>query len=216
MLRLDAVNAFYGKAHILHDVSFHIAPGEAVFLCGRNGAGKSTTLKTIVGLVRAAHGRIVFEDRNITHLPTHRIVRAGISYVPEERRIFTDLTVLENLDTARLPARAGQEGWTVERVFTLFPRLADMRTRKGGAMSGGEQQMLAIARALMGNPRLLLLDEPSEGLAPIIVEHLATAIRQLNADGIAVLLAEQNNIFATSIAHRMLEIETGSIKAPRA
>ncbi len=214
MLHVESVDAFYGKAHVLRDIGFHVAPGEAVFLYGRNGAGKSTTLKTVVGLVRAAAGRIRFDGNDITRWPTYRIARAGISYVPEERRIFTDLSVMENLDIARLPARDGLTPWTAERVFALFPKLGDMRDRKGGAMSGGEQQMLAIARALMGNPRLLLLDEPSEGLAPILVEHLAEAIRRLNADGIAVLLAEQNRAFAASVAHRMLKIETGAIGGP--
>jgi branched-chain amino acid transport system ATP-binding protein len=211
MLTLEAVNSFYGRAHILHDVAFDVPQGSVLVLLGRNGAGKSTVMKTLIGLVTPASGRIQFDGADIAGLPPHRIARLGMGYVPEERRIFTDLTVLENLDVGRRPPRDGQEPWTPARLFALFPNLGEMRSRLGARMSGGEQQMLAIARTLMGNPRLVLLDEPSEGLAPVIVQQMAEAIRALRREGVTVLLAEQNLRFAMGVADRAAVIEKGRI-----
>ncbi len=211
MLSVELVNTFYGRAHVLHDVSFSLACGEILVLLGRNGAGKSTTLKTLIGLLRPASGRIVFDGHDITRVETHRIARLGLGYVPEERRIFADLTVAENLLVGQRVPRDGIAKWTPERLFALFPNLAEMRGRLGARMSGGEQQMLAIARTLMGNPRAMLLDEPSAGLAPVILDQLAVAIRALREEGIAVLLAEQNFRFAARVGDRAAVIETGRI-----
>src|SRR3954463_1776043 len=179
---------------------------------GRNGAGKSTTLKAIMGLVERRARRAVFAGRPIGHLPAYRIARLGLGYVPEDRRIFTDLTVAENLEVGRRPPRAGRAAWTPERLFAVFPNLAEMRGRSAGQMSGGEQQMLAIARTLMGNPDAVLLDEPSEGLAPVIVQMMAEAIRAMKAEGVAVLLSEQNWAFAAGISDRACVIERGEIR----
>jgi branched-chain amino acid transport system ATP-binding protein len=212
MLELAAVNSFYGKAHILFDVSFSVGKGEAVALLGRNGAGKSTVLKSILQLVRPESGKVLFEGRDITRLPPHRIARLGLGYVPEERRIFADLTVSENLEVGRQPVRTGLPLWTPERLFELFPNLAERRNALGGTLSGGEQQMLTIARTLMGNPRLLLLDEPSEGIAPVIVEQMARTIRALKDAGVTVLLSEQNLRFARTVAERALIIDSGHIR----
>jgi branched-chain amino acid transport system ATP-binding protein len=176
-------------------------------LLGRNGAGKSTTLKSIVGWVRPRSGEVVFDGRRIDRLPMWRIARAGLGYVPEDRRIFTDLSVIENLDVGRQ-----RGGWSVERAFALFPNLAQARDRPAARVSGGEQQMLAIARCLMGNPSCILLDEPSEGLAPLVVEQLAAAIRELKSTGVAVLLSEQNWRFAAAVADRAYVIEKGRIR----
>ena len=212
MLAVARLNAFYGRAHILFDVALDVAPGEVVVLLGRNGAGKSTTLKSIIGLVRPSAGTIRFGAAEIAGAEPFRIARMGLGYVPEERRIFTDLSVTENLEVGRQPARNGAAPWTAERLFRLFPNLAEMRDRPGGRMSGGEQQMLTIARTLMGNPRLVLLDEPSEGLAPVIVEQLARTIREIKAQGISVLLCEQNLHFAARVADRAYIIEKGAIR----
>jgi branched-chain amino acid transport system ATP-binding protein len=211
MLKLIDVHSYYGRAHILQGVSFQLPAGEVMVLLGRNGAGKSTTMKTLIGIVPPARGRIELAGLDIAGQPPYRIARAGLGYVPEERRIFTDLTVLENLDVGRRPARDGRAAWTAERLFALFPNLGRMRHRTGGRMSGGEQQMLTIARTLMGNPRLLLLDEPIEGLAPVIVEEMAAAIMALKRDGVTVLLAEQNLPFAARVADRAAVIEKGRI-----
>jgi branched-chain amino acid transport system ATP-binding protein len=211
MLTLEAVNSFYGRAHILHDVGFTVPRGSVLVLLGRNGAGKSTVMKTLIGLVTPARGRIVLDGTDIAGRPPHQIARLGLGYVPEERRIFTDLTVTENLDVGRRPARAGQEAWTAARLFALFPNLGVMQNRLGGRMSGGEQQMLSIARTLMGNPKLVLLDEPSEGLAPVIVQQMADAILALQREGVTVLLAEQNLRFAVGVADRASVIEKGRI-----
>ncbi|MBN8890620.1 MAG: ABC transporter ATP-binding protein [Rhodospirillales bacterium 70-18] len=211
MLAVEELHSFYGRAHILQGVSFAVAPGAVLVLLGRNGAGKSTTMKSLIGLVRPARGRIRLAGADIAGWEPHRIARAGLGYVPEERRIFTELTVLENLEVGRQPARDGRPAWTPEALFALFPNLAELRHRPGGRMSGGEQQMLTIARTLMGNPRLLLLDEPSEGLAPVILEQMAHAILALKAQGVTVLLAEQNLHFAARVADAATVIETGRI-----
>jgi branched-chain amino acid transport system ATP-binding protein len=212
MLSVRGLHAYYGRAHILADVALEVTTGEVVVLLGRNGAGKSTTLKSIIGLVRPAAGEIVFDGRRIDRLEAYAIAQAGLGYVPEDRRIFTELTVMENLEVGRQPTRANAPAWTPERLFGLFPNLAEMRDRLGGRMSGGEQQMLTIARTLMGNPSCLLLDEPSEGLAPVIVDQMAGAIRALKKEGLSVLLSEQNLHFAAEVSDRAYIIEKGRIR----
>ncbi|UYN94584.1 MAG: ABC transporter ATP-binding protein [Enhydrobacter sp.] len=212
MLLVKDLHAYYGRAHILQGVSVEARPGEVVALLGRNGAGKSTTLKAIMGLVPPARGEVSFEGRRIDGLTPYRVARLGLGYVPEDRRIFTDLTVTENLEVGRRAARPGAPSWTEDRLFALFPNLAGMRDRPGGRMSGGEQQMLTIARTLMGNPRCVLLDEPSEGLAPIIVEQMAHSIRALKGEGLSVLLSEQNLHFSQAVADRAYIIEKGQIR----
>ena len=211
MLDVEGLHAFYGRAHILHGVGLEVGPGEAVALLGRNGAGKSTTFKALAGLVRPTAGRIQFDGLDLGGLEPYRIARAGLGYVPEERRIFTGLTVMENLEVGRQKPRGTVPPWTPERLFTLFPNLGAMRTRQGGRMSGGEQQMLTIARTLMGNPRLVLLDEPSEGLAPVIVEQMAAAILALKAEGVSILLAEQSLHFARQVGDRAVILQTGRV-----
>ncbi|MCP4329806.1 MAG: ABC transporter ATP-binding protein [Alphaproteobacteria bacterium] len=212
MLSVAGIDTFYGRAQILVDVSLDVAAGEVVALLGRNGAGKTTTLKSIMGLVRPARGEIHFDGTRISGRRSFEISRLGLGYVPEERRIFTDLTVDENLEVARQPPRADAPAWTVEQLFDLFPNLAEMRGRSARAMSGGEQQMLTIARTLMGNPRAILLDEPSEGLAPVIIEQMASTVRELKSEGMTVLLSEQNLHFAGLVADRAVIIESGHIR----
>ena len=204
--------ASYGRAQVLFGVSLDLEPGEVVALVGRNGAGKSTTLKAVMGLVPASAERLAFRGRSLVGLTTYRIARLGLGYVPEDRRVFTELTVAENLSVAERPPRADAPHWTPERLFALFPNLGRMRDRPGGAMSGGEQQMLTIARTLMGNPRLVLLDEPSEGLAPVIVEEMARTVRALKGEGLTILLSEQNLHFAGHVADRAAVIEKGAIR----
>jgi branched-chain amino acid transport system ATP-binding protein len=213
LLEISNLDAWYGRAQILFGVSLTVEPGEAAVLIGRNGAGKSTLMKCIMGLEAERRGTIQFDGTDLIAAPTHLIARRGIGYVPEDRRIFMDLTVSENLAVGRLPPRA-DEGtpWTPEAAFELFPPLAAMRERKGGQMSGGEQQMLTIARALMGNPRFLLLDEPSEGLAPLIVEVIAGAIAKLKMRGVGLLLSEQNLHFARAVADRAFVLDRGHIR----
>jgi len=210
-LSVAQLNSFYGPAHILFDVGLDVGEGEVVALLGRNGAGKSTTFRSIVGLVSQRSGRIMFEGEDVSTRPTHAIVRAGLGYVPEERRIFTDLTVDENLEVGRQPPRPNAPHWTPARLFTLFPNLGEMRRRAGGHMSGGEQQMLTIARTLMGNPSLILLDEPSEGLSPKIVEQMANAILTMKREGVSILVSEQNLHFARLISDRVYIIERGRV-----
>ena len=210
LLEVRNLQAWYGGAQILFGVALKIEPGEVVALFGRNGAGKSTTMKAIMRMVPRVEGAVTFDGRSISTLASHAIARAGIGYVPEDRRIFTDLTVMENLDVGRLPARDGV-AWTTEELFEMFPNLAEMRDRPGGQMSGGEQQMLTIARTLMGNPSLILLDEPSEGLAPIIIDAIEVAVQALKRRGVAMLLSEQNLHFARSIADRAVVLERGHV-----
>ena len=212
MLSITNLHTYYGRAHILQGVSLEARAGEVVALLGRNGAGKSTALKAIMGLVPPAEGEVSFAGTRIERLPPHRIARLGLGYVPEDRRIFTELTVMENLEVGRQPGRAGAPAWTEDKLFALFPNLGRMRERPGGRMSGGEQQMLTIARTLMGNPSCVLLDEPSEGLAPIIVEQMAQSIRTLKAEGLSVLLSEQNLHFSQAVADRAYIIEKGQIR----
>jgi branched-chain amino acid transport system ATP-binding protein len=212
MLSVRNLDAYYGRAHILTDLSLEVGKGEVVVLLGRNGAGKSTTLKSIMGLVRPARGELAFAGQRIDRLEPYEIAELGLGYVPEDRRIFTELTVMENLEVGRQAARAGAPTWTPERLFKLFPNLAEMTGRPGGRTSGGEQQMLTIARTLMGNPSCILLDEPSEGLAPVIVDQMAAAIRELKTEGLAVLLSEQNLHFATEVSDRAYIIEKGQIR----
>jgi branched-chain amino acid transport system ATP-binding protein len=212
MLTVAGLGAQYGRAQILEDVALRVEEGEVMVLLGRNGAGKSTTLKAIIGLVRPSAGRVTFRGQEIAGREPFEIARLGLGYVPEERRIFGELTVLENLEVGRRPAPPGMTPWTPERLFALFPSLADMRRRPGARMSGGEQQMLTIARTLMGNPRLILLDEPSEGLAPVVVERMAATIGALKRDGLSILLSEQNLHFAGVVADRATIIEKGRIR----
>jgi branched-chain amino acid transport system ATP-binding protein len=212
MLTVQGLNTYYGRAHILADVALSVAKGEVVVLLGRNGAGKSTTMKSIMGLVPPASGSIAFLDRDITGKQSHAIAQLGLGYVPEDRRIFAELSVMENLEVGRQKPRSDAPVWTPERLFQIFPNLAEMRNRPGGRMSGGEQQMLTIARTLMGNPRAILLDEPSEGLAPVIVEQMARTIKALKSEGLTVVLSEQNLHFAHLVADRAYIIEKGCIR----
>ena len=212
MLTVSKLNTYYGQAHILSDVSLMVGAGEVVVLLGRNGAGKSTTLKSIIGIARAAGGEITFQGMRIEKQPAYRIARMGLGYVPEERRIFTDLTVLENLEVGKQAPRAGAPTWDFTKIGALVPNLREMPDRPGGRMSGGEQQMLTIARTLMGNPRCVLLDEPSEGLAPLIVEQMANAIGALKAEGLTVILSEQNLHFSSRVADHAVIIEKGGVR----
>jgi branched-chain amino acid transport system ATP-binding protein len=212
MLDVSGIHAFYGQAHILFDVSLNVRAGEVVVLLGRNGAGKSTTLKSIAGLVRPREGSVKFMGEPIERRQPFEVARRGLGYVPEERRIFTELTVLENLEVGRQPPRTGVPAWDFEKIGKLFPNLAEMPDRPGGRMSGGEQQMLTIARTLMGNPLCILLDEPSEGVAPVIVDQMAAAITELKRQGVAVLLSEQNLHFAQEVGDRAYIIEKGRIR----
>jgi branched-chain amino acid transport system ATP-binding protein len=211
-IEVHALDCFYGRAQILFGVTLKVVAGEALALLGRNGAGKSTTLRAILGLVPSMRGRIVLDGRDISGMATGRIVRRGLGWVPEDRRVFADLSVEENLEVGRQPARPGAPHWTPERLFALFPNLADLRRRPAGQISGGEQQMLTIARTLMGNPSVIMLDEPSEGLAPLIVEGMAGAILEMKRQGLAVLLAEQNMRFARAVSDRATIIEKGRIR----
>jgi len=209
MLELRKLNAGYGRAQVLFEFDLELRAGEVVALLGRNGAGKSTALKTAMGLLQAFSGEIRFENKSIKSLQAYEIARLGLGYVPEDRRIFADLTVAENLEAGRQPPRAGAPCWTPQKLYALFPNLGRMPQRRGGQMSGGEQQMLAIARTLMGNPSAILLDEPFEGLAPVIVDGVAATIRELKREGLSVLLCEQNLRYARLVADRVCLIETG-------
>jgi len=210
-LSVSNLNSHYGPAHILFDIGLAVGEGEVVALLGRNGAGKSTTFRSIVGLVAQREGQILFEGKDISTAPTHEIVRAGLGYVPEERRIFTELTVEENLEVGRQKPRPNAPQWTREKLYQLFPNLGEMKNRPGGRMSGGEQQMLTIARTLMGNPSLVLLDEPSEGLSPKIVEQMVGAILTMKKEGVSLVVSEQNLHFAKLISDRAYIVERGRI-----
>jgi len=212
VLEVSGLKAGYGPAEVLFGVDLTLMRGEVAALMGRNGAGKSTTMKAIMGLLPARAGRLRFAGQDITGWAPYQVARLGLGYVPEDRRIFTDLTVAENLEVGRRPARGGRAPWTPERLWSFFPNLAEMRGRRASAMSGGEQQMLTIARTLMGNPDAVLLDEPSEGLAPVIVEQMAEAVLRMKDEGIAVLLSEQSLDFAAAVADRALVIERGEIR----
>jgi branched-chain amino acid transport system ATP-binding protein len=212
MLELRQVSAAYGRAQVLFGLDLRLRAGEVLALLGRNGAGKTTTLKAVMGLLPLLSGEILFMEENLKDLEPHAIASLGLGYVPEDRRIFTGLTVAENLEVGRQPARAGLPAWTPEKLFELFPNLGRMRGRRGGEMSGGEQQMLAIARTLMGNPKAVLLDEPFEGLAPVIVDGVARAILELKRAGLSVLLCEQNPRHARRLADRACTIDKGRIR----
>jgi branched-chain amino acid transport system ATP-binding protein len=212
MLELQQLRAWYGKAQILFDVSLAVNAGECVALMGRNGAGKSTTMKAVMGLLARRSGRVAFDGRDISQLAPYRISRLGLGWVPEDRRIFTELSVRENLEVGRQPPRSGAPAWTPEALFALFPNLQALLDRPGGRTSGGEQQMLTIARTLMGNPRLILLDEPSEGVAPLIVEQMAQMIVALKRQGLSILLSEQNLHFARLVCDRAVVLEKGQIR----
>jgi len=210
MLEAEKLCAWYGAAQILFDVSLTVGAGEVVALMGRNGSGKTTTMKAIMGLVGRRAGSVRFQGQDLIKLKTFQIAQLGVGWVPEDRRIFTDLTLAENLEVGRRSANA-DKAWTPERLFELFPNLAEMRERPGGRMSGGEQQMLTVARTLMGNPRLVLLDEPSEGVAPLVVERMADTILELKKEGLSVLLSEQNLHFAGAVSDRVYILERGHI-----
>ena len=217
LLEARGLAGWYGAAQILYDVDLHVKRGEVVALMGRNGAGKSTTLKTLIGMLAKRRGTIRFLGHDISKSEPHVAARLGLGFVPEDRRVFTDLTVMENLEVGRQPPRHWPDGtaapvWTPERLFKLFPNLGEMPNRPGGRMSGGEQQMLTVARTLMGNPYLVLLDEPSEGVAPVIVEQMANMILELKSQGVSILLSEQNMHFAELVSDRAYVLEKGQIR----
>jgi branched-chain amino acid transport system ATP-binding protein len=217
LLEVREIHTAYGLSRVLFGVSIEVGAGECVCLLGRNGVGKSTTMRSIMGLTPPQSGRVVFKGTEITGWEPYRVARAGIGFVPEDRRIFSDLTVWENLDVAQRsrkpePHAESSLQWTTERVFDLFPTLRELTGRNGGFLSGGEQQMLTIARTLMSNPELLLLDEPSEGLAPLVVDHLGEQIAGLKAEGLTILLAEQNTEFSLRLADRVYVLEKGAIR----
>jgi branched-chain amino acid transport system ATP-binding protein len=216
-LAVEGLNAWYGAAQVLYDVTFTVGRGEVVALMGRNGAGKSTTMKAIMGLLGKRGAKVRANERDISTLKPFEIARLGVGFTPEDRRVFSDLTVLENLDIGRQPPRIFDDGtqapaWTPETLFQLFPNLAEIRDRLGGRISGGEQQMLTIARTLMGNPLIVLLDEPSEGIAPLIVEEIANTIVELKKQGLSILLSEQNVEFARIVSDRAYMLEKGQIR----
>jgi branched-chain amino acid transport system ATP-binding protein len=217
MLEVKGLNSWYGAAQILFDLSFHVGRGEVVALMGRNGAGKSTTIKALMALIARRSGTVSFCGEDISKLRPFEIARRGLGFVPEDRRIFSDLTVLENLDIGRQPPRQFPDGqpapsWTSEKLFSIFPNLGRMPDRRGAHMSGGEQQMLTVARTLMGNPLLVALDEPSEGVAPVIVEQIANTIVELKKEGLSVLLSEQNIHFAEFVSDRVYVLEKGQMQ----
>ena len=211
MIEVLDIHVFYGDSYILQGISLNVKEGEIVCLLGRNGAGKTTTMKSIMGYNPPKRGTVRFDGRDVTQQPVYEKVRRGIGYVPEDRRIFPNLTVVENLQVARLPGHSDRTAWDIERIFSTFPILVKLREHKGGELSGGEQQILAISRTLMGNPRILLLDEPCEGLAPLIVENLGEIINSLKAE-VPILMTEQNAHFALNISDRGYVIDKGRIR----
>ena len=211
LLEVDGIHTAYGSSRVLFGISLDIKPGECVCLLGRNGVGKTTTIRSIMGLTPPSQGRVRFRGKDITGFEPYRLARLGMGYVPEDRRIFAELTVWENLEVAaRSAGRTGR--WTTDNVTDLFPKLGELHDRMGGVLSGGEQQMLTIARTLVGNPELLLLDEPSEGLAPVIVESLLSQVRRLKSEGLTILLAEQGVDFSLSLADRVYVLEKGAVR----
>ncbi|HEX3954079.1 MAG TPA: ABC transporter ATP-binding protein [Stellaceae bacterium] len=211
LLAVEDLHSAYGLSRVLFGISLDIAAGECVCLLGRNGVGKTTTMRSVMGLLRPSRGRVVWKGTDIVGWAPHRVARAGIGFVPEDRRVFAELTVWENLDVAARAARRPGH-WTMATVCELFPVLHDLRNRQSGYLSGGEQQMLTIGRTLMGNPELLLLDEPSEGLAPLVVEAMLVKIRELKAQGLTILLAEQGVEFSLALADRVYVLEKGSVR----
>jgi branched-chain amino acid transport system ATP-binding protein len=209
LLDVVGINSYYGKSHILHDVSLYVEQGEIVTLLGLNGAGKTTTLRSILGLTPPRTGSVKLGGRELRGLAPHAIARLGVGYVPEGRRMFKNLSTLENLQLAERPA--GASGWTIGRVYERFPKLKELASRKSGRLSGGEQEMLAIGRALVGNPRLILVDEPSQGLAPIIVIELYRTLEELRREGASILLVEQNALLALKVSQRAYVIDDGRI-----
>lgn len=209
VLQVENINTFYGEAHILHDVHLKVQEGESVALLGRNGAGKTTTLRSILGLSPAKTGKVVFKGQEITRRPTNEIANRGIGWVPDNRRIFPTLTVQRNMEIARKKGSGSHPVWDLERVYSHFPKLRDLRSQKGENLSGGEQQMLSIARTLMGNPDLILLDEPSEGLAPLMVREVMNIIAELSSMRIAIVLVEQNAMLALKICSRVYVLDDG-------
>jgi branched-chain amino acid transport system ATP-binding protein len=212
ILRVKDIYTSYGLSQILFGVSLEVAEGEVISLLGRNGVGKTTTLRSIMGLTPPRSGSVVWKGQDIAGKTSHQIAKLGIGFVPEDRRIFADLTVWENLDVAIKPSLGKKNPWTLRRVFELFPALQPIQTRRGGFLSGGEQQMLTIARTLMGNPDLLLLDEPSEGLAPIVVQQLGEQIKRLRTEGMTILLCEQNARFSLDLSDRLYILEKGEVR----
>ncbi len=216
-LVVQNLNAWYGAAQILYDLNLTVGRGEVVALMGRNGAGKSTTMKAIMGLIGRRNGHVRVNGQDVSERKPFEIARRGVGFTPEDRRIFSDLTVMEKLDIGRQPPRHFEDGsaapgWTPEKLFALFPNLSELRNRPGGSISGGEQQMLTIARTLMGNPLIVLLDEPSEGIAPLIVEQIADTITELKKEGLSILLSEQNVHFAKLVSDRVYMLEKGQIR----
>ncbi len=211
MLKVENLNTFYGKAQILFDMALEVKRGEVNVLLGRNGAGKTTTFKSIMGIVFPQSGTIIYNGQAIQGLPPFKTCALGLGYVPEDRRIFSKLTILENFEVGKQPPCEGLEPWTPERLFELFPNLGERRNQAGGTLSGGEQQMLTIARTLMGNPEMIILDEPSEGLAPVIVEQLAQTIQKIKSEGVSIIIAEQNLNFAKFVSDRAYIVYQGSV-----
>jgi branched-chain amino acid transport system ATP-binding protein len=210
MLSVTDLDVNYGSSQVLFQLKLHVKKGETLALLGRNGAGKSTTMKAIAGVIAARRGRVELEGKAITGMPSHKIARAGIGFVPEDRQIFTDLSVEDNLLIATKRGAQGQQEWSIDRVYDMLPLLKPLRVRLGGQLSGGEQQMLTIGRSLMGNPDLLLLDEPSEGLAPIMVQEIGELVEDLKKLGTTIVLAEQNLHFCLGLADRAVVIDKGS------
>ena len=211
-LRVEAIHTSYGLSQVLFGVSLEVGAGECVALIGRNGVGKTTTMRSIMGLTPPGRGKVTWKGEDIAGLPSYTICQRGIGFVPEDRRIFPELTVWENLDIARRQGASGKTAWREAEVFQLFPDLREIRQRRGGVLSGGQQQMLTIARTLMGNPELLLLDEPSEGLAPLIVDQLRDKVAQLKSTGLSIVLAEQNLDFVLALADRVYILEKGEVR----